>query len=175
LFRRELAGPLRARLVALGRRVEELTSIELTRATTVRRGRNELSAAEASAFAIAEGLGWPLLTGDGDLRCLAAESQVAFHGVLWICDQFEEGFMVRRQDSTPFCPPSHPTPVAGCPPTTCASASTDTRDRSAMAGRSPDEPRPHRRRRGSASVFVTETAKRQPSNRVNAQAASHMP
>lgn len=91
LYRRELAGPLGDRLVALGLRVEELTSIELTRATTVRRQRKELSTADTFAFAIAEGRGWPLLTGDGGLRRLAAESQVAFHGVLWICDQFEQG------------------------------------------------------------------------------------
>ena len=91
LYRRELAGPLGDRLVALGLRVEELTSIEFTRATTVRRQRRELSTADTFAFAIAEGRGWPLLTGDGGLRRLAAESQVAFHGVLWICDQFEQG------------------------------------------------------------------------------------
>jgi hypothetical protein len=91
LFRRELAGALGDRLIALGLRVEELTSVELTRATTVRRERKELSTADTFAFAIAEGRGWPLLTGDGGLRRLAAESQVSFHGVLWICDQFELG------------------------------------------------------------------------------------
>jgi hypothetical protein len=91
LFRRELAGALGDRLIALGLRVEELTSVELSRATTVRRERKELSTADTFAFAIAEGRGWPLLTGDGGLRRLAAETQVTFHGVLWICDQFEQG------------------------------------------------------------------------------------
>ena len=94
LFGRELAGPLGDRLLALGLRVEELTSNELTRATTVRRQRKELSTADTFAFAIAEGRGWTLLTGDGGLRRLAAESQLAFHGVLWICDQFEQGLHV---------------------------------------------------------------------------------
>jgi hypothetical protein len=88
LFRRELAGPLGDRLVALGLRVE------LIRATTVRRQRKDLSTADTFAFAIAEGRGWPLLTGDGGLRRLASECQVTFHGVLWICDQFEEGLHV---------------------------------------------------------------------------------
>jgi len=91
LFRRELAGPLGDRLVALGLRVEELSPVELTRATTVRRERKDLSTADTFAFAIAEGRRWTLLTGDGGLRSLAAERQVAFHGALWICDQFEQG------------------------------------------------------------------------------------
>jgi hypothetical protein len=96
LFRRELAGALGDRLIALGLRVEELTSVELTRATTVRRERKELSTPDTFAFAIAEGRQWPLLTGDGGLRRLAAECHVAFHGVLWICDQLETGSHVPR-------------------------------------------------------------------------------
>ncbi len=96
LFHRELAGPLGDRLVAFGLRVEELTPAELTRATTVRRERKELSTPDTFAFAIAEGRQWPLLTGDGGLRRLAAECRIAFHGVLWICDQFENGKHVPR-------------------------------------------------------------------------------
>jgi hypothetical protein len=42
---------------------------------------------------IAECRGWPLLTGDGGLRRLAVECRVEFHGVLWICDQFENGLV----------------------------------------------------------------------------------
>ena len=91
LFRHELAGPLGDRLIELGLRVEELTSVELTRATTVRRERKDLSTPDTFAFAIAEGRQWPLLTGDGGLRRLAAECRVAFHGVLWICDELETG------------------------------------------------------------------------------------
>lgn len=94
LFRRELAGPLGDRLVALGLQVEELTSIELAHATAVRRERRDLSTPDTFAFAIAEGRRWPLLTGDGGLRRLAGECSLEFHGVLWICDQFEEGLHV---------------------------------------------------------------------------------
>ncbi len=97
LFRRELAGPLGDSLMALGLRVEELTSIELTRATTVRRQRKDLSTPDTFAFAIAEGRGWPLLTGDGGLRRLAAECRIDFHGVLWVFDQFEFGRHVPLQ------------------------------------------------------------------------------
>jgi hypothetical protein len=91
LYRRELDGPLGDRLQALGLRIEELSSLEVTRARAVRRDRKELSTADTFAFAIAEGRGWPLLTGDGGLRRLAAETHMTFHGVLWICDQFEAG------------------------------------------------------------------------------------
>lgn len=91
LYRRELAGALGDRLRALGLRVEELTPDELSRATTVGRERKVLSASDTFAYALAEGRQWPLLTGDGGLRRLAEERQIAIHGVLWICDQFEQG------------------------------------------------------------------------------------
>jgi predicted nucleic acid-binding protein len=81
-------------LLALGLRVGELTSAELTRATTVRRERKELSTADTFAFAIAEARQWTLLTGDGGLRRLAADCHVSFHGVLWIFDQFEKSQQV---------------------------------------------------------------------------------
>lgn len=95
LFRRELTiDGLGDRLIALGLRVEELSPAEVARATEVGRLKKALSVPDTFAFAIAEGRQWPLLTGDGVLRALAAESQVDFHGVLWICDQFEDGAQV---------------------------------------------------------------------------------
>jgi hypothetical protein len=57
----------------------------------VQRQRKELSTPDTFAFAVAESRGWALLTGDGGLRRLASERQLTFHGVLWICDQFEQG------------------------------------------------------------------------------------
>ena len=89
LFDRELKGALGDRLIALGMRVEDLTPAELTRAIEVRRARTELSTPDTFAFAIAEHRGWPLLTGDGGLRRLAGDEGIIFHGVLWLCDQFE--------------------------------------------------------------------------------------
>jgi hypothetical protein len=91
LYRRELEGELGDRLCALGLRVEELTPTELARATVVGRERKVLSAPDTFAYAIAELREWPLLTGDGGLRRLCEEQHLTFHGVLWICDQFEEG------------------------------------------------------------------------------------
>lgn len=94
LFRRELGGQQGDRLVALGLQIEQLTPMELSRAMTLRRERKDLSTADASSFAIAEGRGWRLLTGDGALGRLAGQFRVDFYGVLWVCDQFEEGLHV---------------------------------------------------------------------------------
>lgn len=90
LFDRELKGELGDHLVALGLRIEELDPNELVRATAVHRERNVLSAPDTFAFAIAEQRAWTLLTGDGALRTLASDCGVEAHGVLWLCDQFEE-------------------------------------------------------------------------------------
>jgi hypothetical protein len=94
LFRRELGGRRGDNLVALGLQIEQLTPMELSRATTLRRERKDLSTADASSFAIAEGRGWHLLTGDGALGRLAGECRVDSYGVLWVCDRFEEGLHV---------------------------------------------------------------------------------
>lgn len=91
LFRRELAGELGDRLLHLGLRIEELTSVELRRATAVNRQHAQLSVPDTFAFAIAESRGWGLLTGDGTLRALALAEQVDMHGVLWLLDQLADG------------------------------------------------------------------------------------
>lgn len=91
LFGRELAGELGDRLIQLGLRIEELTSVELRRATAVNRQHAQLSVPDTFAFAIAESRGWGLLTGDGTLRALALAEQVDMHGVLWLFDQLADG------------------------------------------------------------------------------------
>lgn len=91
LYARELVGPLGDHLVALGLRVEVLTPAELTRATTVRRQRADLSTPDTFAFAIAESRRWVLLTGDGGLRDLAIVERIETHGVLWLLDQLADG------------------------------------------------------------------------------------
>lgn len=94
LFERELRGPLGDRMVALGLRVEELTSQEVTRAAVLRRLKADLSTPDTFAFVIAEGRGWPLLTGDGSLRAMAQETGLSVHGVLWLFDEFERAAVV---------------------------------------------------------------------------------
>lgn len=96
LFDRELKGPLGDHLVALGLRVEELSSTEVKRATVVRRQRPALSTPDTFAFALAKERTWTLLTGDGELRALATQEQVITHGVLWIFDEFHAGGVVEN-------------------------------------------------------------------------------
>ncbi|RRH87727.1 hypothetical protein EH240_36045 [Mesorhizobium tamadayense] len=91
LFHRELKGPTGDGLVARGLRIEELSSHEVTRATTVQRRNPTLSFADAFAFSLAEMRGWLLLTGDGGLRRLAVAERLEVHGVLWLLDQMEAG------------------------------------------------------------------------------------
>lgn len=91
LFHRELKGPLGDRLLSWGLRVEELTSDEVARATSVRRANSSLSVPDTFAFSLATVRGWTLLTGDGGLRRLAASTGLNVHGVLWLFDQLESG------------------------------------------------------------------------------------
>jgi hypothetical protein len=87
LYARELAefgGPA---LVARGLLVQELTGDEVTAAQTVRGNHRKLSLPDAFAYALASVRGWTLLTGDGELRALAAVEGIEFFGVLWILDQ----------------------------------------------------------------------------------------
>ena len=95
-FERELKGDLGDRLIALGLRVEELTSVEVARAVSVRRQRSALSTPDTFAFALARERTWTLLTGDGELRTLALQENVVTHGVLWIFDQFHAGAIVEN-------------------------------------------------------------------------------
>lgn len=96
LFDRELKGALGDHLIALGLRVEELNPSEVSRAATVRRMRPGLSTPDAFAFALARERTWTLLTGDGELRTLAAQENVTTHGVLWVFDEFHAGNIVEN-------------------------------------------------------------------------------
>ena len=91
LFARELVGELGDNLIQLGLRIDELTPVEVLRATIVNRQHVQLSTPDTFAFAIAESRGWGLLTGDGTLRKLATAEQLDMHGVLWVFDQLADG------------------------------------------------------------------------------------
>jgi hypothetical protein len=96
LYERELTGELGEKLIALGLRIEELTSVEVSHATVVRRQRVALSTPDTFAFALARQRAWTLLTGDGELRDLAIQEGVTTHGVLWIFDEFHAQAVVER-------------------------------------------------------------------------------
>src|SRR5262245_26984023 len=91
LYARELADFGGPELVARGLRVEELSSGEVTTAQAVRGARPKLSLPDAFAYVLASARGWTLLTGDGELRTLAAAEGVPFFGVLWVTDQLFDG------------------------------------------------------------------------------------
>ena len=59
-----------------------------------------LSVPDSFALALAKERAWTLLTGDGDLRDLATGENVDCHGVLWLLDRMERGWL-----STSFGPP----------------------------------------------------------------------
>ncbi len=90
LYHRELAGEWGERLVRLGLRVEEISSEGVERALHYRSERQVLSLPDSFALVLAKEREWLLLTGDGQLRELAAGENVECHGVLWLLDLMEE-------------------------------------------------------------------------------------
>lgn len=90
LYRREMEGEWGERLVGLGLRVEEVSEQGVASAFRYRQHRAKLSVPDSLALALAKEREWPLLTGDGDLRELAAGENVECHGVLWLLDLMEE-------------------------------------------------------------------------------------
>jgi len=90
LFSREMVGEWGRRLVALGLRVEEVSAVGVGNALRYRSARPALSLPDTFALALAQEREWTLLTGDGQLKELAAAEQVECHGVLWLLDRMEE-------------------------------------------------------------------------------------
>ena len=90
LYRREMEGEWGEHLVGLGLRVEEISEQGVASAIRYRQQRAKLSVTDSLALALAKERAWPLLTGDGDLRELAAGENVECHGVLWLLDIMEE-------------------------------------------------------------------------------------
>lgn len=75
-------------LIRAGLKVIDLPGERVLRAQAVIRQVPRLSVHDGFAFALAEGHpGCILLTGDGELRNLAAQHKMEVHGVLWVIDQ----------------------------------------------------------------------------------------
>lgn len=90
LYRREMAGEWGERLVRLGLRVEEVSEDGVANALRYRAQRRALSMPDSFALGLAKERVWVLLTGDSQLRELAAGEHVECHGVLWLLDRMEE-------------------------------------------------------------------------------------
>jgi predicted nucleic acid-binding protein len=91
LFEDELLKFTAAQKKALlrgGMKVVDLPGERVLRAQAVMRQAPRLSVNDGFAFALAESHpGCILLTGDGELRDLAARHQMEVHGVLWVIDE----------------------------------------------------------------------------------------
>ena len=85
-----MQGAWGQRLVGLGLRVEEVSEAGVSNALRYRQQRTALSVHNSFAPALAKEREWFLLTGDGQLRELAAGENVICHGVLWLLDMMEE-------------------------------------------------------------------------------------
>jgi hypothetical protein len=91
LYKRELADYGGPQWVERGLRIEELTKDELLIVQQVRGVHGKLSVPDAYAYALAQSRKWTLLTGDGELREIARNRSMPFHGVLWVLDQLYDG------------------------------------------------------------------------------------
>ena len=87
LYRRELQKWNGEELLKLGLSVQVLDGKGVSRALAYRRQVPALSLPDCFALTLAQTRSWILLTGDTDLRHLAAMESVECHGALWLLDQ----------------------------------------------------------------------------------------
>lgn len=82
-------------LLNAGLKVIDIPGEKVLRAQQVIRRAPKLSVHDGFAFALAESHpGCILLSGDGELRKMAAASRIEVHGVLWILDQIHRNKLV---------------------------------------------------------------------------------
>ena len=98
LYERELREHGGPALVGLGLRIEELDGNGVSLALSYHRKRRSLSLPDSVALALAKINSWTLLSGDQELRELAAEEEVRCHGVLWLLDQMFERRVIELDD-----------------------------------------------------------------------------
>ena len=89
LYHQELADHDGKRLIALGLKVESLDGEAVVQSVAYRRAVPALSRPDCFALSLAVNNGYVLLTGDLQLRRLAAKEGVACHGLLWLLDRIE--------------------------------------------------------------------------------------
>ena len=90
LYERELENHGGENLLRLGLAIEGLDGKGLALAREYRRRRRTLSFPDSLALAPAKTNSWTLLSGDGELRTMAAGERVDCHGVLWLTDRMFE-------------------------------------------------------------------------------------
>ena len=90
LYERELKDFGGDHLLRLGLTIEVLDGNGVGLAQAYRRSRRSLSFPDSLALALAKTRSWTLLSGDGELRTMAAKERVDCHGVLWLTDRILE-------------------------------------------------------------------------------------
>lgn len=90
LYKRELENHGGDYLLRLGLTSEGLDGNGVALAREYRRRRRSLSFPDSLALALAKTNSWTLLSGDAELRTMAADERVDCHGVLWLTDRMFE-------------------------------------------------------------------------------------
>jgi hypothetical protein len=98
LYRRELELYNGPHLRDMGLEVHPLSEAGVTLASDYRLRQRRVSLPDAFALALAKLGGHVLLSGDADLRTLAAEEQVECRGLLWLLDEIESAALLAPAD-----------------------------------------------------------------------------
>jgi predicted nucleic acid-binding protein len=85
-------------LIARGLQIIELDEESIVGLTDLKAEHNNSSLADVSCYLLAKRTGYPLLTGDGQLRKQAVKDGLQVHGALWLLDKLVElGLISPRQ------------------------------------------------------------------------------
>jgi len=98
LYRQELQNWNGEQLRKLGLSVQALDGSGVNRALSYRRQVPALSLPDCFALALAQTRSWILLSGDNDLRQLAASQAVECHGVLWLLDEMRAAAVANNRE-----------------------------------------------------------------------------
>lgn len=88
-----------AELVALGLEVRSLDESAITALLGLTQARNNSSLADVSCYYLAFTMGYPLLTGDGQLRKQAVKDGLDVHGALWLLDRLVEHAVISQRQA----------------------------------------------------------------------------
>lgn len=89
----------RGDLIANGLQIVELDEESIDGLSELTSEHNNSSLADVSCYFLAKKSGYPLLTGDGQLRKQAAKDGLKVHGALWLLDRLIETKLVSNREA----------------------------------------------------------------------------